>query len=151
MDFLTDYEGPLRSYIQESITVLGNALEEEVRNCASVDISVLEQQFDRESENFIAGITQKIYQIRNEIKAHRPTNTHSANYQSQMIQYRIFIQSSAISMNRMADFINAIFEQVIGLVKWIIQWLAENAKNIVEVLEIIRNAFMFIGTFLHSN
>jgi hypothetical protein len=58
MNFLANYEAPLRSYIEESIAFLENALEEEIRNCTSVDITLLEQQFDRELENFIAGITR---------------------------------------------------------------------------------------------
>ena len=59
MNFLTTYEAPLRSYIQARIALLESALEEEVRNRDNVDITLLEQQFDRESDNFIAGITRR--------------------------------------------------------------------------------------------
>ncbi|CAF1670789.1 unnamed protein product, partial [Adineta ricciae] len=57
MNVFNSNEVPLRSYIQSRITDLENALEEEVRNRDNVDIALLEQQFDRESENLILGIT----------------------------------------------------------------------------------------------
>ena len=53
-----------------------NALEEEVRNRDNVDISLLEQQFDRETDSLIVHITERIHEIRDEIKSHRPTNIH---------------------------------------------------------------------------
>ncbi len=151
MNFLTAYESPLRSYIQDRIALLENALEEEVRNRDNVDIALLEQQFDRESEHFIAGVTRRIHQIRDEIKAHRPTNIHSPDYETHMIQYRQFIQSSSISMNRMNDWINSIFEQVTGIVKLVVQWMADNAQTIIDILGQMRDAFRFIGTFFHYN
>jgi hypothetical protein len=151
MNFLANYEAPLRSYIEESIAVLGNALEEELRNCTSVDITLLEQQFDQESENFIGGITRRIHEIRDEIKAHRPTNIQSDDYENQMIQYRLFIQSSSISMNRMTDWINTILKQITGIIKWIVQWMEENVQTIADILEQIRDAFAFIGTFFQSD
>jgi hypothetical protein len=151
MNFLANYEAPLRSYIEESIAVLGNALEEEIRNCTSVDITLLEQQFDQESENFIAGITRRIHEIRDEIKAHRPTNIQSDDYENQMIQYRLFIQSSSISMNRMTDWINTIFKRITGIIKWIVQWMEQNVQTIADILEQIRDAFAFIGTLFQSN
>jgi LPS O-antigen subunit length determinant protein (WzzB/FepE family) len=149
MNFLTAYEAPLRSYIQDRIALLENALEEEVRNRDNIDITLLEQQFDRESEHFIAGVTRQIHQIRDEIKAHRPTNIHSSDYETRMIQYRQFIQSSSISMNRMTDWINSIFEQLTGIVKLVVQWMAENSQTIIDILGQIRDAFKFIGTFFH--
>jgi hypothetical protein len=151
MNFLTTYEAPLRSYIQARIALLESALEEEVRNRDNVDITLLEQQFDRESDHFIAGITKRIHQIRDEIKGHRPTNIQSADYETRMIQYRQFIQSSSISMNRMTDWINSIFEQVTAIVKNVVQWMVDNARTIVDVLEQMRDAFRFIGTFFHLN
>jgi len=151
MNFLTTYEAPLRSYIQARIALLESALEEEVRNRDNVDITLLEQQFDRESDHFIAGITKRIHQIRDEIKGHRPTNIQSSDYETRMIQYRQFIQSSSISMNRMTDWINSIFEQVTTIIKSVVQWMVDNARTIVDVLEQMRDAFRFIGTFFHFN
>jgi hypothetical protein len=147
MNFLTTYEAPLRSYIQDRIALLEMALEEEVRNRDNVDIALLEQQFDRESDHFIANITRRVHQIRDEIKAHRPTNIQAEDYDTRMIQYRQFIQSSSISMNRMTDTIDSIFDTVKSIVKDIIEWMADNAWTIINILEQIRDAFQFIGTF----
>jgi hypothetical protein len=147
MNFITTYEAPLRSYIQARIALLENALEEEVRNRDNVDIALLEQQFDRESDHFIAGVTRRIHQIRDEIKAHRPTNINAADYEMRMIQYRQFVQSSSISMNRMTDMINSIFDQVNSIVKNAIQWMVENTQSVLDILQQIRDAFRFIGTF----
>jgi hypothetical protein len=149
MNFITTYEAPLRSYIQARIAMLESALEEEVRNRDNVDIALLEQQFDRESDNFIAGVARRVHQIRDEIKAHRPTNTNSPDYETRMIQYRQFIHSSSISMNRMTDWINFIFEQITGIVKNLFKWMAKNAQTIIDILGQIRDAFKFIGTFFH--
>ncbi|CAF4210969.1 unnamed protein product [Adineta steineri] len=151
MNFLTTYEAPLRSYIQSRINVLENALQEEVRNRDNVDITLLEQQFDRESENFIAGVTRRVHQIRDEIKTYRPTNTQQSDYEMQMIQYRQFLHSSSISMNRITDYIDSMFEKIRSIVKNIIEWMADNARTIVDILEQICETFKFIGTFFNSN
>jgi hypothetical protein len=151
MNFLTTYEAPLRSYIQSRINLLQNALEEEIRNRDNVDITLLEQQFDRESENLIDGLTKQVHQIRDEIKSNRPTNIHSDDYEIRMMQYRQIIQSSSVTMNRMTDLIESIFEQVTGIIKFILQWMAQNSQNIIQLLEQIREAFTFIGTFFHSD
>ncbi len=151
MDLFSNNEGPLRSYIQNHIGLLENALEEEVRNRGNVDISILEEQFDRESDYLIAGITKQIHQIRDEIKGHRPTNIQSADYEIRMIQYRQFLQSSSIIINRINIWINSIVEEIIGIFKNIVQGLAQHSLTIIDILEQIRNAFIFLGTFLHNH
>ncbi|CAF3657481.1 unnamed protein product [Adineta steineri] len=149
-NLLTTYEAPLRSYIQSRINVLENALQEEVRNRDNVDITLLEQQFDRESENFIAGVTRRVHQIRDEIKTYRPTNTQESDYEMQMIQYRQFLHSSSISMNRITDYIDLMFEKIRSIVKNIIEWMADNTRTIVDILEQVCETFKFIGTFLNQ-
>ena len=149
MNFLSTYDAPLRSYIQDRITVLENALEDEVRNRGNVDIGLLEEEFDRESDDFIGCITRRVHQIRDEIKSHRPRNIQAPDYELRMIQYRQFIQSSSIGINRITDWINSIFEQVIIIVKSIIHWLVDNVQTIVDVLKQIRDAFTFLGTFFN--
>lgn len=151
MDLFSNYEGPLRSYIQNHIDLLENTLEEEVRNRGNVDISILEEQFDRESDYLIFGITKQIHQIRDEIKGHRPTNIQSADYEIRMIQYRQFLQSSSIIINRINIWINSIVEEIIGIFKNIVQGLAQHSLTIIDILEQIRNAFIFLGTFLHNH
>ena len=145
------YEAPLRSYIEDSITLLENVLKEDVRNDGNVDLSLLEEEFDRQSDHFIAGVTKRVEQIRDEIKTHRPTNIQSADYEIRMSQYRQFLQGSAIGMNRMTDWINSIFEQVIIIVKSIIHWLIDNRQNILDVVEQIRDAFTLLSSFFHSH
>lgn len=151
MNQITRHEGSLRSYIQARIILLENALEEEVRNRDQVDISLLEQQFDRETEHFLSNVTQRIEQIRNEIKSHRPTNFQDPNYETQLIQYRQFLQSSSISLNRMTDWINSIFEQVKTTVQHILHWIIQNATTIVDILQQIKDAFQFLATFFNRN
>jgi len=151
MSEIATYEGSLRSYIQARIQLLESALEEEIRNHDHVDISLLEQQFDRESDNFISNVTRRIEQIRDEIKSHRPTNFQDPNYETRLIQYRQFLQSSSISINRMTDWVNSLFEQVTSTIKRILQWMIDNAATIVDILEQIRDAFHFLATFFTRN
>ncbi|CAF0812832.1 unnamed protein product [Adineta steineri] len=106
MNFLTTYEAPLRSYIQSRINVLENVLQEEIRNRDNVDITLLEQQFDHESENFIIDVTRRVHQIRDGIKTHHPTNIRESDCEMRMIQYQQLLHSSSISMNRMTDYID---------------------------------------------
>ncbi|CAF3502101.1 unnamed protein product, partial [Adineta steineri] len=68
INLFTTYEAPLRSYTQCRINVLKNALQEGIRNRDNIDIILLEQQFDHESEISIVGITKRIHPIRDEIK-----------------------------------------------------------------------------------
>ncbi|CAF1280368.1 unnamed protein product [Adineta ricciae] len=147
MNIFNTNEVPLRSYIQSRITDLENALEEEVRNRDKVDIALLEQQFDRESENLILGITRQVHQVRDEIKTYRPTNINEPDYEQRMIQYRQFLQSSSISLNRMTNSIDAIFEKIKSIIKNVIRWIADNAQTIVQILEQICHAFKFIESF----
>jgi hypothetical protein len=49
----------------------------------------------------------------------------------------------------MTDWINSIFEQLTGIVKLVVQWMAENSQTIIDILGQIRDAFKFIGTFFH--
>ncbi|UJR24568.1 hypothetical protein I4U23_005943 [Adineta vaga] len=149
MNFFTTCELPLRTYIQTRIAHLENALEEEVRNRDKVDIALLEQQFDRESENFIVSITKQVHQIRDEIKTYRPTNITAPDYEQQMIQYRQFLQSSSISINRMSSSIDSIFELIKSIIKNIIQWITNNAQTIIQILEQICQTFKFIESFFN--
>ncbi|CAF1676925.1 unnamed protein product, partial [Rotaria magnacalcarata] len=112
------------------IALLENALDEEIRNLDNVDTSLVEQQFDRKSDNFIGGVTRRVHQIRDEIKVHRPTNIQAADYETRLIQYRQFIQSLSISINRMTDWINSIFNKMTrSIVKNIVQWIAGNCSH----------------------
>ena len=148
MNFLTNYEVPLRSYIEDGIALLENTIEGDVRNGGNVDISILEAEFDRESEAFISGVTRRVHQIRDEIKSYRPRNVQSADYEIRLIQYRQLLQSSSISMNRMTDWINELFSQISATLKNILQWILANSPTIIDVLEQIRDAFKVLVTFL---
>jgi hypothetical protein len=151
MNFTDTYETSLLSYIQSRIDLLEKAVEEEVRTCDNIDITLLEQQFDRESDNFIASITTRVHQIRDEIKSHRPTNMHLPDYETRLIQYRQFIQSSSTSINRIVNLINSIFDQVTYIIKNILQWMATNVEEFIYILEQIHNAFKFISTFFKTH
>ncbi|CAF0879172.1 unnamed protein product [Adineta steineri] len=121
MNFLTTYKAPLRSYIQSRINIWENALQEEVRNRDNVDITFFEQQYDHEAENFIIGVTRRVHQIRDKIKTYHPTNTQASNYEMRMVQYRQFLHSLLISMNRITNYVASMFEKIRFTVKNIIE------------------------------
>jgi hypothetical protein len=148
MNLINAYEAPLRSFIQARMGVLETALADQVRNSWNVDISILEQQFDRESDYLIAGVSKRILQIRDEIKSSRPTNTQSSDYETRMIQYRQFIVGSAMSMNQLLTGINLIFDQVNHIIKNMFQLIVSNGEVVVQVLQQIREAFTYLMTLL---
>jgi hypothetical protein len=148
MNLINAYEAPLRSFIQARMGVLETALADQVRNSWNVDISILEQQFDRESDYLIAGVSKRILQIRDEIKSSRPTNTQSPDYETRMIQYRQFIVGSAMSMNQLLTGINLIFDQVNYIIKNMFQLIVSNGEVVVQVLQQIREAFTYLMTLL---
>lgn len=146
-----DFEGSLRSYIEDGIAILGDSLQTDVQHHGNVDISILEAEFDRESEEFINGVTRRVHQIRDEIKSYRPRNVQSIDYEIRLIQYRQFLQSSSISINRLTDWINLLFEQISAILKNILQWILVNSPTIIDVLEQIRDAFKIFIAFLNRH
>jgi hypothetical protein len=149
MNFSDTYETPLRSYIQNRVGILENSLEEVIRSRANSDTTHLEQQIDRESDKFIADVTKRLQQIRDEIKTHRPTDNQKPGYGIRMEQYGQFVQNSSTGVHRVTDWIHSIFDKVISLVKNIIQWITDNAQTIIKIIEQIRDAFKLIGTFFN--
>ncbi|CAF1681956.1 unnamed protein product, partial [Adineta ricciae] len=100
-------------------------------------------------ENLILGITRQVHQVRDEIKTYRPTNINEPDYEQRMIQYRQFLRSSSISLNRMTNSIDTIFEKIKSIIKNVIRWIADNAQTIVQILEQICHAFKFIESFFN--
>jgi hypothetical protein len=151
MNFSDTYETPLRSYIQNRIGTLENTLEEAVNNRPNIETAHLEQRIDRETDNFIADITQRLHHIRDEIKNRRPTNNQDPDYEIRMQQYQQFVQSSSTGVNQVTDWIHSIFEKVISIVKNIIKWINDNAQTIVNIIEQIRDAFKLISTIFNRH
>jgi len=151
MNFSNTYETPFRSYIQNRTETLENTLEEVVRNRSNIDATHLEQQIDRETNNFMTDVRRRVNQIRDEVKTHRPTDDQAADYGIRMEQYRQFVQSSSTGVNRVTEWIESLFEKIISIMKKIIQWINDNKETIINIITQIRDAFKLISTFLNHH
>ncbi|CAF0897563.1 unnamed protein product [Rotaria sordida] len=140
------YEKPLRSYIQSRVGALENKLEEVVNNRSNIEADQLEQQIDRETDNFIADVTRHLHQMRDEIKTHRPTDHQAPDYEIRLNQYRQFVESSSTGVNQVTEWIHSMFEKIISIVKSIVQWINDNAQTILKIIEQIRDAFKLLST-----
>ncbi len=87
MSFSNTHEAPLRSYIETRAKTLQDGIERTVRNGDNLSAAALEQQVDRESDQFIADVTTRLNRMRDEIKARRPTNEQQPEYAARMAQY----------------------------------------------------------------
>jgi len=151
MDFSNTYETPLRSYIQNRIGTLEHTLEEVARNRSNIEATQLEQRIDRETDNFIADVKTRLHQIRDEIKSNRPRDDQAPDYEARMARYRQLVQNSSTGVNQLTDWIQSIFDQILATVKRIIQWIADNAQTIVDIITQIRDAFILISSIFNRH
>ena len=146
MNFSNEYEKPLRSYIQNRVGTLEHRLEEVVNNRLNIEAGELEQQIDHETNTFIADVTRRLHQIRNEIKTHRPTDQQAPDYQTRLNQYQRLVESSSTGVNQVTQWIHSIFDKLISIIKNIIQWINDNGQAILKIIEQIRDCFKQFST-----
>lgn len=146
MSFSDTYEKPLRSYIQNRVGTLENRLEEVVNNRSNIEANQLEQQIDRETDAFIADVTHRLHQIKDQIKTHRPTDQQAPDYQTRLNQYQRLVESSYTGVNEVTRWIDSMFNKLISIVKDIIQWIKDNGETICKIIEQIRDSFKLFST-----
>jgi hypothetical protein len=149
MNFSDTYETPLRSYIQNRTETLEKTIEEAARNRPNIEAAQLEREIDQETDRFIADVTRRLHHIRDDIKTHRPQDTHEPDYEIRMARYRQLLENSSTGVNQVTNWIQSIFEKVISTVKTIIQWITDNAQTIINIIEQIRDAFKLISTIFN--
>jgi hypothetical protein len=139
MNFSDTYETPLRSYIQNRTETLEKTIEEAARNRPNIEAAQLEREIDQETDRFIADVTRRLHHIRDDIKTHRPQDTHEPDYEIRMARYRQLLENSSTGVNQVTNW----------TVKTIIQWITDNAQTIINIIEQIRDAFKLISTIFN--
>ena len=141
MDFQSDHESSLRSFIQQRARDFQTGVETIAQRRDNAMVNSLEEQVDREAVQFIADVQNQLDSMRNDIKSRRPTNANDPDFVTRMAQYQQFVSGASTGVQRVTAWVNLIFEKIIAVVRKVVQWIIDQAKTIITVLETIRDSF----------
>ena len=141
MDLADTHEESLRSYMDTRARTLQNDIEETARNRDSLTTTALEEQIDCQTDQFISDVNKRLNQMREDIRARRPTNQQHPDYPRLMAQYQQFVMSASVAVQRVTTWVNTIFDRITKIIKDLVQWIIDGANTVLGILEIIRNSF----------
>ena len=147
MSFSDTYEARLRSDIENRVEILKDIVEEIARNRLNTEATLLEEQLDRETDNFMVDVTKRLDQIHDEIKSYRPANNQDPDYEIRLTQYLQLVENSSTGVNKVTKWVRSLFDKILSVIKSIVQWITDNPQTIIDIIQQIRHAFQSITVF----
>lgn len=141
MDLVESHEASLRTYMDTRTKALQNEIEETARNRDSLTTNALEEQIDNQADHFISDVNKRLNQMREDIRARRPTNDQHPDYPRLLAQYHQFVMGASVAVQRVTSWVNTIFDRITKIINDILQWIIDGANTVLGILEIIRNSF----------